>query len=436
MMRSIFIIFLMTQWTKSIFATETSFDTISDDSEKLMEHYVAVGFDNSDSFIEELTTVNYETKPETIPPIFIPTLSTQQQQDPIVSSVNSLLTKLFNAEPTETIEALTEVPLISNDPIQDDIPEISLKKSTFKSIKPRLLDQKREESLLQSTDHKDDETIEALAEETTITPEIEGEINETNIDLGEEPTTIQPPTSKKPKKIEIYKTRPNELLRHYVEDSHLRSPIAALIDKKRNPLSKAKKLWKAALKPNSLLDIMVVSYDSEGIKSTYNLTNTRAMMSTLDRVREENATQQESKTYYSIIRTGQLIPYDSAIFLSTDNLPNDTEHQQPASMILLKKRIRLYLVIFDERNHTVNGTSTTVVRQTGFLGQLALRTGGDIIYVPNHAFKRDGEMGLITLIVGNRLKPIDSELKEVNENELKTDNSDVVDANEETTSIN
>lgn len=64
-------------------------------------------------------------------------------------------------------------------------------------------------------------------------------------------------------------------------------------------------------------------------------------MSTLDRVREENSTSKESKTYYSIIRTGQLIPYDSAIFLSTDKLPNDTEHQQPASMILLKKRIRV-----------------------------------------------------------------------------------------------
>lgn len=154
-----------------------------------------------------------------------------------------------------------------------------------------------------------------------------------------------------------------------------------------------------------------------GIKSTYNLTNTRAMMATLDRVREENATTQESKTYYSIIRTGQLIPYDSAIFLSTDNLPNDTEHQQPASMILLKKRIRvsyelheslrgyiyrfmisfqLYLVIFDDKNHVVSGNSTTAVRQTGFLGQLALRTGGDVIYVPNHAFRPDGEMGLVS----------------------------------------
>ena len=42
----------------------------------------------------------------------------------------------------------------------------------------------------------------------------------------------------------------------------------------------------------------------------------------------------------------------------------------------------------------------------------------------------------ITLVVGNRLKPIDSELKEVNENELKNDNLEsAVAENEETTSI-
>lgn len=61
--------------------------------------------------------------------------------------------------------------------------------------------------------------------------------------------------------------------------------------------------------------------------------------------------------------------------------------------------LQLYLVIFDEKNHVVNETSSTAVRQTGFLGQLALRTGGDIIYVPNHAFKNgtNGEMGLVRI---------------------------------------
>lgn len=57
---------------------------------------------------------------------------------------------------------------------------------------------------------------------------------------------------------------------------------------------------------------------------------------------------------------------------------------------------QLYLVIFDDKNHVVSANSTTAVRQTGFLGQLALRTGGDVIYVPNHAFRPDGEMGLVS----------------------------------------
>lgn len=67
-------------------------------------------------------------------------------------------------------------------------------------------------------------------------------------------------------------------------------------------------------------------------------------------------------------------------------------------------------MIFDEKNHVVNANSTTAVRQTGFLGQLALRTGGDVIYVPNHAFRIDGEMGLVrrTLII-NHSKEIRAE---------------------------
>lgn len=141
-------------------------------------------------------------------------------------------------------------------------------------------------------------------------------------------------------------------------------------------------------------------------------------MTTLNRIREENATTDESKTYYSILRTGlrkliiffliefhskflllpgQLIPYDSAIFLSTDTLPMDPMHQDSASMILLKKRIRvskirklfelrlsysnaflkcaqkLFLIIFDEELFKLSENSSTAVRQTGFLGQLALR---------------------------------------------------------------
>lgn len=141
---------------------------------------------------------------------------------------------------------------------------ISLRKATSKSIKPRLLETNPEE-VLTKQDRKDGETVEVDLEDTTPLSELEVENNATNNeDTEEDETTVQPATIKKSKKIEIYKTRPNELLRHYVEDSHLRSPVAALIDKKANPLAKSKKLWKAALRPNALLDIMVVSYDYEG----------------------------------------------------------------------------------------------------------------------------------------------------------------------------
>lgn len=155
-----------------------------------------------------------------------------------------------------------------------------------------------------------------------------------------------------------------------------------------------------------------------GIRSIYNISNTNQMMSTLGKIREENGTLERSRTYYSIIRTGQLIPYDSAIFLSTDVLPFDTEHEQSASMILLKKRIRvsvnfsivyqlsqnlhnsltqLYLIIFDEHHRTDNSTNVkTMIKNTGRIGQLALKSGGDIIYVPDNAFRSaDGEMGLV-----------------------------------------
>lgn len=81
--------------------------------------------------------------------------------------------------------------------------------------------------------------------------------------IADEETTQ--PTTKKAKQLEVYKTRPNELLRHYVEDTHLRPPIAALVDKKINPLTKARQLWKMAVRPAaSNLEVMLVSYDSEG----------------------------------------------------------------------------------------------------------------------------------------------------------------------------
>lgn len=66
-----------------------------------------------------------------------------------------------------------------------------------------------------------------------------------------------------------------------------------------------------------------------------------------------------------------------------------------SSGVLNDSNLQLYLVIFDDKYHVLNANSSKAVRQTGFLGQLALRTGGDVIYVPNHAFRPGGEMGLV-----------------------------------------
>lgn len=50
------------------------------------------------------------------------------------------------------------------------------------------------------------------------------------------------------------------------------------------------------------------------------------------------------KTFFGIIRAIELIPYDSAVFVSTGLLPADENLAQYAAMALLKKRIRVDIV--------------------------------------------------------------------------------------------
>lgn len=350
-MRRIVAILFLTYYFVGVKAVKNSESSLSSDDEETIEIS-----DEDDTYsLEELTTVSNSINHT---PLTLPAQQQQQQHlhdanppiqkqiatvlEMITQTSSPLLMKLIAPSASDSTESEihTEKPFL----LKDDSSEAESETSIVK--KPRLLVTKSSSATVDRIKSADSDISDNLMEDTTTIADIEVENNETNIDIADiEITTVSPAipsTSKRPpKNIEIFKKRPNELLQVYVEDGHLRSPIAALVDKKANPLNKAKKLWKAALRPNSLLDILVVSYDSEGIKSTYNLTNTKAMMSTLDKVREENATDQESKTYYSIIRTGQLIPFDSAIFLSTDDLPNDTEHQLQASMFLLKKRIRV-----------------------------------------------------------------------------------------------
>lgn len=55
----------------------------------------------------------------------------------------------------------------------------------------------------------------------------------------------------------------------------------------------------------------------------------------------------------------------------------------------------MYLIMFDEKSNNEKDTAPTTYRDTGYLGELALRTGGEIVYVPNNAFELDGELGLV-----------------------------------------
>ena len=80
---------------------------------------------------------------------------------------------------------------------------------------------------------------------------------------------------------------------------------------------------------------------TSGVRDAYNLGNTNVLMAAMDSIREDPRIEHISKTYESISKTAQQIPFDSAIFLSTDSIPIDKDHQQVASMILLKKRIRV-----------------------------------------------------------------------------------------------
>lgn len=361
-MRRIFLIVLLKllilhQYHGVVSAHPESFDSNEEET-------VEINIEDNNS-MEELTTMtninelsvdeantpnkNHASIQTTTP---IATTVEQQESSPIIMKLISAIesTKPIDAETTtEHPQQQQHIDIMNI--IKNRTKVLYADVDTPRKLKqPRILLTRPSVQMSKSSGSDSDyENSNSMEDTTTIPYSEEEESNETNIEnnSSEEITTASPlpqtlPTSKRPpKNIEIFQTRPNELLRFYVEDGHLRSPIAALVDKKTNPLSKAKRLWKAALRPNSLLDIMVVSYDSEGIKSTYNLTNTKAMMTTLDKVRDENTTDLKSKTYYSIIRTGQLIPFDSAIFITTDDIPNDIEHQEQASMFLLKKRIRV-----------------------------------------------------------------------------------------------
>lgn len=115
-----------------------------------------------------------------------------------------------------------------------------------------------------SLGHIDDDIEEEEEEDTTLSNKLEIDAKEESSEqiISETQTTL-PPTFLS-KQIRVLKMSPDEILRNFVSDINLRTPIAALVDRKQNPLIKAKQLWRASLIPNAPLEIILISYDGEG----------------------------------------------------------------------------------------------------------------------------------------------------------------------------
>jgi len=268
-------------------------DEMMETNEKIVQMSFEDGSsDVSDNSMEEMTTtlaylnelpIERETNPPPTP-IYVPTKAQEIMKSALTMIINDPVEN--NSELETSIEAQTEAATRTvteystlQDQMQDQMEVESVsrtrssKKPTSRVLKTKLernSEYNKNEDYLETSEHKNDDLPNNSMEDTTTAADLLEADNGTNLDSGEETTTIFPTTSKKvSKQIKTHKTiAPGALLKMYVEDSHLRSPVAALIDKKSNPLLKAKKLWKKALTPNSLLDIMVVSYDSEGKRAS------------------------------------------------------------------------------------------------------------------------------------------------------------------------
>jgi hypothetical protein len=192
MKRSIFIL-LITLQCLTCMEVEPTLDEI--------EKYVDLSMDDSenDMSIEELglTTLTYETRTEPNPPISTPSTTTSPPDMSMESNE-----RVFVMENTESPVVVSE----SSEVVEEHL-EGSGKKMKGKG---RLLDNSSE---FYTKSDRLDET--PSLEETTVA-DIDSD-NETNVDTLDAPTTVLPLTSKKPKNL-LYKTRPNILLRYYVEE--------------------------------------------------------------------------------------------------------------------------------------------------------------------------------------------------------------------------
>uniref|UniRef100_A0A182PA50 VWFA domain-containing protein n=1 Tax=Anopheles epiroticus TaxID=199890 RepID=A0A182PA50_9DIPT len=169
-----------------------------------------------------------------------------------------------------------------------------------------------------------------------------------------------------------------ELLAQLIADKNLRMPIAFLVDTSNDSLALTKKVLEASLVPKSPLDAILMRYNASGISKSITFRNTKSLMEAVNLL--QPSFDRGGSEYYSILRTSQEIPYDSAIFLATSRATTDAQLSRMTALTLLKKRIRLYVIWFGEEIlDSKQQLDQPMTNQTA-LHELAHKTGGRVIH--------------------------------------------------------
>ncbi|XP_052902288.1 uncharacterized protein LOC128309846 [Anopheles moucheti] len=169
-----------------------------------------------------------------------------------------------------------------------------------------------------------------------------------------------------------------ELLAQLIADKNLRMPIAFLVDTSNDSLAFTKKVLEASLVPKSPLDAILLRYNATGISKSITFRNTKTLMEAVNLL--QPSYDRGGSEYYSILRTSQEIPYDSAIFLATSRATTDAQLSRMTALTLLKKRIRLYVIWFGEEIlDSKQQLDQPMTNQTA-LHELAHKTGGRVIH--------------------------------------------------------
>ncbi|XP_075158649.1 uncharacterized protein LOC142231878 [Haematobia irritans] len=184
---------------------------------------------------------------------------------------------------------------------------------------------------------------------------------------------------------------PHEQLRNYIEDAYIRMPLAVIVDPSSESLEKTKALWNEALRENLNIKIILVTLNESDIPAAFNFNNTRQFLIGLNSIKEHEG----GDAFRGISHAAELVPYDSAVFISTATLANHTDQVHDAAITLLKKRIRLYLIWFGERALSENETQETV---GGILGEVAIRSGGEVLHIVGNENSLELEGSTLTIV--------------------------------------